>query len=246
MATNILALKKEAVKLGMDKNDAKKANRSVLEDFIKSAGKASKPSKKSAPAKKAAVSKPAKKATVKKKAATKPTAKKSAAKPSAKKAPAAKKSAPAGKAKRPSKSENGVGRHSIGSIDWTVESEDWNPRAGGPVERLFKALKKAKGNVDKAYEALSGDMYDFVGKTKRNGERRSKGEAQAMLRYRLSRTKFEYARRTGQHESATDRVEYGTGDYASTRRKGAKSAAKKAAPAKKSSSKKKSGKKSKK
>lgn len=222
MATNILALKKEAVKLGMDKNEAKKANRSVLEDFIKSAGT---PKSKKKSLKKSSAAKPKHKtATAKKTATKKATTKKSAApKAAAKKAPAAK-SAKAGKAKRPSpKAENtGVGRLSLdGKIDWAAESEEWNPRAGGPVERLFKALKKARGDVDKAADALASDVWDFVGKIKRNGEKRTKAEANAMLRYRLNRTKWEFATRTGQHNPATDRVEYGTGDYASTRRKGA-------------------------
>lgn len=223
MATNVLALKKEAVKLGMNRDEAKRANRKQLEDFIANAGKA--PAKKNVK-KKSSPAKVAKKTGAAKKKTGKPERKKPVEKAQRKKtekAPAAKKSGKkSGEAKRPSRKprENtGVGRASLGKINWNKTSPEWNPKKGGPVERLFKALKKRNGNVDKAFDDLKGSVWDFVGKKLRNGEKRSQKSAHAMLRYRLNRTKFEFAVRTGQHESATDRVEYGTGTYASERRK---------------------------
>jgi hypothetical protein len=113
-----------------------------------------------------------------------------------------------------------LGRLNIDTIDWTVESDEWNPRKGGPVEKLFKALKKSKGNIDKAYAMISSAPHEFVGKTKRDGTKRSKAEIEATLRYRLNRTKWEYGIRTGQHISADpkNRAQYGTGDYATTRK----------------------------
>lgn len=223
MAENVLKLKKQAVSLGMDRDAAKRANRKQLEDFISNAKDGKSSGGKKLAKKKHAPETPAKKTGAKKKTAAKPERKKTAEKPS-RKAPAAKKSAKkAGEAKRPSNADNnGVGRISLGSIDWNATSDEWNPKPGGPVERLFKALKKRRGDVDKAFDDLKGDVWDFVGKKLRNGEKRSKESAHAMLRYRLNRTKFEFAVRTGQHQSATDRVEYGTGTYATTRRKGGK------------------------
>lgn len=233
MAENVLKLKKKAVGLGMSKADAMKATREELEAFISDAAKktskkstAKKAGKKSA--KKAAApvedeedededdeededEEPTPKARKKpgRKKGAKSTKKTAAKKPGRKPAKMKKDSKPARKAK-----DNDTGRAAIGKIDWSAESDDWNPRKGGPTEKMFRALKKAKGDVDKAYEALKSDLFDFVGKSKRDGTKRTKPEAQAMLRYRLNRTKFEFAVRTGQHNVATNRVEYGTGDYA--------------------------------
>jgi hypothetical protein len=212
MAESILKLKKRAVVAGMFKSDAMKADRETLNDFIEG------------------VSKPVakKKATVaKKKASTKTetSRKKSTRKPARKTAAASKTKKAASKPKRAAAkkaSENGdSGRLNIESgIDWTAESDDWNPRVGGPVEKLFKALKKSKGNIDKAYDLISDDPYAFVGKKMRNGTKRTKAQVEAMLRYRLNRTKWEFATRTGQHESADakNRAVYGTGQYATVRK----------------------------
>lgn len=219
MAENILKLKKRAVAAGMPKADAMKADRAKLDAFLAGEGNGSK--------KKSTATKAVKKAVAKKKA-------------TGTKAPAEKKSAKTGKAKRPSSAparkaqsrkpaargeNNGaMGRLSIdkSSIDWTAESDDWNPKKGGPVEKLFKALKKSKGNIDKAYEIVKDNPYDFVGKTKRDGTKRTKAEVEAMLRYRLNRTLYEFAKRTGQHESAdaSNRAAYGTGEYATVRKAG--------------------------
>jgi hypothetical protein len=203
VAENILKLKKRALEAGMPKADAMKADRKQLDEFLADGGK-----------------KATKKVVAKKKATP---AKKSTKKAPARKATAEKKPSTKKQTRKPAKRENtsdGLGRLNIEELDWTAESDEWQPRKGGPVERLFKALKRSKGNVDKAYDMLASDVYDFVGKTKRDGTKRNKQEAQAMLRYRLNRTKFEFAIRTGQHESASseNRAAYGTGDYATVRK----------------------------
>lgn len=204
MAENILKLKKRAVDAGMPRAEAMKADRATLDAFL--AGGSEKPVK---AAKKKAV----------KKHAPAPT-------------PTAKKKAPAKKAAEPKKqtrkapvrenTTNGLGRLNIdkSTIDWTAESDDWNPKKGGPVEKLFRALKSCKGNIDKAYAKVADSPYDFVGKTKRDGTKRTKAEVEAMLRYRLNRTLFEFVKRTGQHASAeaSNRAAYGTGTYATVRK----------------------------
>jgi hypothetical protein len=256
MAENVLKLKKRALALGMGKPEVMKADRKQLEAFISSAE--SKPTKKKSSEPKAA----------KKKSGAKKS--KSVKKSSGdEKAPAAKKSTKkAGKAKRPSSEKakpskttkatktkttktkpkkatkaSDSGRAAIGQIDWSIEHKNWNPRKGSAVSRLFKALKKTKGNVNKAFDLLEADVWDFVGKKMRDGTKRplksGDNNAHEMLRYRLNRTKFDFATRTGQHTSATNRVDYGSGKYA----KPSKSSKSKATPKAKASTKAKAGKK---
>lgn len=210
MAENILKLKKRAVAAGMAKSDAMKADRKTLTDFIEGGSVSTKPKKKAAVAKK-------KTAT----ATAKPERKKSGRKPAARGATAKKTAAKKSSTRKQAASENADhGRLGIGSLDWTAESDDWNPKKGGPVEKLFKALKSAKGDIDRAYAKVAADPYAFVGKKKRDGSKRTKAEVETMLRYRLNRTKFEFAKRTGQHESASpkNRAAYGTGVYATVRK----------------------------
>ena len=215
MASDLIKLKKEAIKLGMDKSTARGANRSTLQNFIDGAGKA--PAKKKGSTTTTAA---------KMKASTSSTTRKKAA-------PAAKKSASTGKAKRAAvkpkakarrNSSNDGGRNMIGSLDFTVE-DGWNPRANSPVAVIFKAIKKTKGNVDKAFDILAPNVRDFVSTKKADGTKRTKDEMHKMLRYRINRTIWQFAMQTGQHEASTNRVEYGTGDYASKTRKPARKAA---------------------
>jgi hypothetical protein len=209
MATDILKLKKEAVAKGMPKDKARSATRADLTAFL------AKPARKATPVKKASA--PVKKAApVRKTAATKaPVRKPAAKKPVTAKAPVARKAT-----KRPAtKPTNGdAGRNMIESLDYTI-TDNWNPRAGSAVEVIFKALKKYKGNVDKVFDALVPNISDFVGAKKQDGTKRTKQDRENMLRYRISRTKFDFAIKTEQHEIATERVEYGTGAYATTRAK---------------------------
>lgn len=212
MATDILKLKKTAVAAGMDRDEARKASRQVLEAFL---AKPRKAVKKSSAA-------PVKKATARKPAATRTPAKRTPAKPAARRSATAKAPAKRTTAKRPATNSNGngdAGRNLLGTLDFTA-TDGWNPRVGSAVEVIFKALKKARGDVDKAFDILVPNIAEFVGAKKQDGTKRTKADRENMLRYRISRTKFDFAIKTGQHEIATARVEYGTGPYASTRAKG--------------------------
>lgn len=149
------------------------------------------------------------------KKAVKKAVKRMAVKKSATKAPAAKSTK--GKAKRlsttPTKKNGASGRNLIDSVDFD-KTKGWNPRAGSAPDRIMKALKKFKGNREKAFDSLSPDVWDFVGKVKRNGDKRTKTEAQEMLRYRISRTLFDFTVQTKQHKIASNRIAYGTGPHA--------------------------------
>lgn len=125
-------------------------------------------------------------------------------------------------------SSDGSGRHLLGKINFN-QTDGWNPRDGSAPDRIIKALKKAKGNRSAAFDALKKDVWDFVGKTKANGEKRDREDAFEMLRYRISRTLFDFAKQTGQHEVSTNRVKYGTGGTGKAKPK----AAKRGRPAKK-------------
>lgn len=223
MAENLMKLKRKAVSLGMDAKHARTASRKDLEAFVSEhteSTDAPVKKRKGAVVKKrktAAAATPAKKRGRPAGSKNKPkeaaaTSTKSAPKTTAKKA---------GRPKKQTSSNGDAGRLTIDKLDYT-ESEDWNPRKGSPVERIWKALKKSRDNVDKAYDELIPHVKEIVGAKKRNGEKRTKAELEAMLRYRINRTRFEFAVRTGQHEVATNRVDYGTGKYATTRKKKAK------------------------
>lgn len=194
MAENVLVLKKKAVKAGMDKKEAMKASRAQLEEFLSGSSKPKAAKKKT-------------KGTAKKKTATKKTTKKGTTKKT--------KTATAKKSKtktRKSNSSDG-GRNMIDNLDFT-NTDGWNPREGSPVNVIFKAIKKFKGNVDKATDHLLPNAKDFVSTKKQDGTKRTKDEMRDALRYRVNRTKWEFATRTGQHEASENRVEYGTGAYA--------------------------------
>jgi hypothetical protein len=201
MAT-LQALKRQAKKAGIPAAQIRRASSAdELQELIASNGE---------PVKAAA-----KKAIKKSSAVKKSVVKKATAKKSAKKAPAAKSTK--GKAKRPS-TNGDVGRALIGKVDFDKTGE-WNPRSGSAPDRIIKALKKSKGNRDRAFTLLSPDIWDFMGKVKRNGERRTKAEANAMLKYRIARTLWDFCLKTNQHAVATNRIEYGTGPNATTPKK---------------------------
>jgi len=128
---------------------------------------------------------------------------------------------------RPSAKRNGEstnGRHILSGVNYS-KTDGWNPREGSAPDRIVKALKKFKGDREKVFEFLKSDIWDFMGKTKRNGQKRSKSEAEEMLRYRIARTDWQFGIQTGQHEIATDRAEYGTAGTGSGTFKPAKKSA---------------------
>ena len=126
--------------------------------------------------------------------------------------------APKKRGRPPKAGNSSVGRATIGKIDYTVESNAWNPRHNTPVDRIFRSLKKHRDNAEKVFTELASHIkeWNLVSSKKADGSRRSKGEMEAMLRYRINRTRFEFATRTGQHKKGTKRVKYGEGDYASS------------------------------
>lgn len=176
------------------------------------------------PQKKAAVKKAvAKKSTRKpvRKAARKSapaTTKKSERKVAAKKSsavkskPAAKKSAAKRSTARKTttrKVTDTSGRHLLNGVDFNY-TDGWNARDGSAPDRIIKALKRFRGNREKVFSFLEGNVWDFVGKKFANGEKRSKSDALNMLEYRIARTAWDFAIRTGQHEKSGQRAEYGT------------------------------------
>jgi len=221
MAAKLADLRKKAKGLGIPPNEIRGATsatelQEVIDNFNGSKSKATRKS-------------------VVKKAVKKATARKSTR---SKSAPAAKSK---GKAKRPTAakrkaSTNGdSGRYMLDSVDYSV-TDGWNPRPGSPPDRIIKALRKFRGNREKVFDFLVGDKWDFMGRTKRNGEKRNKAESEAMLAYRISRTAWEFAMRTGQHEASPNRVTYGEGGTGTGTWKPAKKrAAAKRSPAKKRS-----------
>lgn len=217
--TDLVTLKKRAIKAGMAKADARKADRETLEDFLSNG----KPHKKVA--KKAVKKAVAKKRTGRKQAPAKSRttgkAKRSASAP-AKRGP--------GRPRKTAPSNGDAGRLMIGKISYTNYDEaDWKPRKGSAVDLIFRSLKRHKDNAEAVFDELASDIATFVGASKKDGTRRSKADREAMLKYRINRTRFEFAVRTGQHQSATNRIEYGTGPNAGVRKKRAK-AEPKAAP----------------
>ena len=127
---------------------------------------------------------------------------------SAKSKPAAKSTT--GKAKRStSGTGNGSGRHLLVDVDYN-QTENWNAREGSAPDLIVKALRRFKGNRAKVFDALVPKIGTFVNPKDSQGRKRSKENAEEMLRYRISRTAWDFAMKTGQHEKSTDRVEYGS------------------------------------
>jgi hypothetical protein len=208
MAESLVKLKKRAKKAGMDAATARSATREQLESFLSNGTSTKKKNKK---------------------AVKKATSKKTNSKPASSKK----------KSSKPKASSNGsgdAGRLAVGKIDYTVEHDDWKPRKGSPVDIIFRALKKRRDNIEKVYDDLKGRYKEFSTPTKPDGTKRTKAEMLANLRYRINRTRFEFAVRTGQHEAATNRVKYGTGAYAKENKK-ARAAEKRASKPKASGSK---------
>jgi hypothetical protein len=175
-------------------------------DSHSNGGSEQKVSKKSSAVKKSAV---AKKSVAKKSAAKKSTA----AKSNSKSASSTKSPAKSTTAKRTSTAKSGgdnAGRHTLDGVNYS-NTDGWNAREGSAPDRIVKALRKFKGNRSKVFDALKADVWDFAGKKKRDGSKRTKAEAEAMLVYRIARTDWDFALKTGQHEKSENRVEHGTG-----------------------------------
>jgi hypothetical protein len=200
-----LEIRAKAKQLGIEGYKAMSA--SELQDAIKNHGKSEKaaPAKKKGAAKKSAA--PAK--SVSKKSSAKKTAKKSA--PAKAEKVAKKRGRPAGsknvkkavKVTKP-KADGPSGRNLIDdkSIDWKAE---WSGGQRGNRQTILKAVRKFRGNVDKCFELLKPDAQQLFKTSPTTGKKYTKAEAEALLRWNISRVKFDFVTGTGQHEASTNR-----------------------------------------
>lgn len=200
-----MTLRQKAKRSGMPSAEARTASREKLEAFLNGSG-----SKKTG-------------RKVVKKATTRTTGRKVVKKSTRKSAPA--QSRTSGKAKRPTtkatkpkatpratrtRDTNGdPGRNMIDRLDYSnVDPDDWNPSKESATGRIYALLKKFKDNVDKVYDAIveDDDLFNFVAPKKtRLGNKRTVEDQHATVAYRINRTRFDFAKATGQHESATNR-----------------------------------------
>lgn len=201
MAT-LAELRKEAKGMGIPATAIRGAeNARELQAIINKHSDGGKPKATKKVAKKKSV---AKKSVAKKSAVKKSNSKKSA---SSTKSPAKSKTA---KRTSTAKRDGDSGRYLLEGVNYS-HTDGWNPRKGSAPDRIVNALRKFKGNRSKVFDFLKGDVYDFAGRKKRDGSKRTKAEAEAMLVYRIARTDWDFALKTGQHEKSENRVEYGTG-----------------------------------
>lgn len=116
-----------------------------------------------------------------------------------------------GKAKRSASTNGDSGRHMLVDVDYTA-TDGWKAREGSVPALIVSLLRKFKGNRDKVYDALLPDVFTkgIVGRKLADGSKRTKESAATMLRYRISRTAWDFAMKTGQHEKSENRAEYGT------------------------------------
>jgi hypothetical protein len=213
MATALQTLRAKAKRLGVPSGAIRSADRDELETLIEDAEESNgRPTKKAARrAVKKVTRRPVRKATGRK-SATKSVPAKS------RKSGTAKRQTTRTRTTAKKASTNGYqakgGRNMLEDVDFSPH-EDWNPRPGSAPDRIIKALRKFRGNRAKVFDFLVGDIGDFVPTRRADGSAWEKGDGpnsrKGMLRYRISRTAWQFAMQTGQHEAATNRVEYGTG-----------------------------------
>lgn len=171
-------------------------------------GKAAPAKGKAAPAAKGKPTPAKGKATPAKATPRKTTARKSApAKSTVKKStPAKGKASQGAQAKRPtaarsrSKAVVSGTRAAIGKIKWNVET---NVGLTGKRKDVLDALREFKGDKDAAFKKLKRKAAKFY------PDGGSLGDSEKMLRWLIGRVAYDYAYKSGQHESA-DRVGYGT------------------------------------
>lgn len=220
MANETIQLRAKAKTLGIDgyramsTEELKKAIKSAEKGTASSKveqpstnGASATGSKRKGAAKKGTARKTADKSSSKKKTPAKTTTRKSSAK-SAPAAPAKRSASGAGKkksstAKTTTAAKSGQpGRVQIvnAEIDWSAPSKIG--QSGGNRQTIMKLLRSKKGNVAKVFDALADNAQSMYGKTD-DGKRRTKGDAQALLRWHISRIKFDFVKDTGQHEGVT-------------------------------------------
>jgi hypothetical protein len=188
------ALRKQAKQAGVSAKEIRSAESSAeLRQMIKSAGSNGGGS---APRKKAAVKKAVAKASGAKRGRGRP------------KGSTNKSTAKRGRPAKSASNGNG-GRFLLSGVNFS-QTDGWNPREGSVPDVIVKALRKAKGNRDKAFDALRPKLDSLVLKKTRDGRTRTKDERIDYLRYLISRNAWAFALATGQHERSENRAEYGT------------------------------------
>jgi hypothetical protein len=169
---------------------------------------------------KTATKKSATKKTVAKKSAARKSTKATAAKKSTTKnsKSTSSKSQPAksrgAQAKRATTATGEGGRNLLGKVNYKTR-DGWNAREGSAPDRIIKSLAKNKGDRQAVFTELKKSVWDFVSKKLNNGTKRPlRGHrygAEEMLQYRIARTAWDFAVKTGQHDPSANRVAYGTG-----------------------------------
>jgi hypothetical protein len=142
----------------------------------------------------------------KQKTAARKPVRRSSAKSAVKSKPAAQ-SATTGKAKRTTSDDEDRGRNELVGIDFK-KTAGWNAREGSAPDVIIQALRHFKGDRAQVFAELKKDIWDYVGKKMRDGSKRTMASAEEMLRYRISRTAWDFAMKTGQHQASTNRKEY--------------------------------------
>ena len=95
-------------------------------------------------------------------------------------------------------------RNLLTDIDWNKTDGPgggWKPREDSAVDVMYQALRQHKGDREKAFEEITQNynIWQFVGRVKDTGEKRGKADAENYLRYRIARTAWDFALKTGQH-----------------------------------------------
>lgn len=199
MAT-LQALRTSAKSLGIPAAEIRKADAEELRSLIMEAMTGGTPKtttrKKTTPTRKPARStaKPAKKTTARTPVASKP------------------KPAPAKTVTKRTTSTNGAGRHELGKINYRL-TDGWNARPDSVPSLIIATLRKHKGDREAVFEELRPVVFKkgIVGRTMKDGSKRTQASAEDMLRYRIARTEWDFAMKTGQHEKSTNRAAYGEG-----------------------------------
>lgn len=241
MADSVLKLRTEAKNLGIEnyrkmsasqlRNAIERANTGEIEPQAENGGN---PKRKSAKAVKGAT----KRKTAKR--VTKAVTKRAPAKRAAQKSAPAAKSRTRGEAKRPTATKRAAtkqptrarGRHAGRNlidnteIDWSAESPVGN--SGGNRGIIVKALRKFKGDQKKVFAHLQPQAKEMYPKSSTTGERYSKAKAESLLKWHISRVKFDFVMSTGQHQKSKYRAANGTSTdpQAIQRRKATKQRAK--------------------
>jgi hypothetical protein len=106
-------------------------------------------------------------------------------------------------------------------IDWTAES---GVGASEPRKTIMKWLRKFHGDVQKVYDKLEDDVATLYKSNKRTGEKYTQAKRKELLRWHISRVKFDFVMDTEQHDKSTNRTNASSGAKSAPVKSSAKSA----------------------